>query len=302
MLPTRGTCHGVFLLIHSARSGPRRSVNEWVSLAQSMPTIMAAAVDLQRLAAAMFDRGLAWIDGKVCLHENLSGIGNAATDEVLMRIAGAILRLDPPEWIHGAVGEGQFHPEFVPSSAFTALEWLHDDIEAVLVAAKAGASEDDGFRQWLGRVGESLVVAAERQVGASVRHVSLISDHFGYDIESFRPSRLRLEVKTSILGAEHRVFLTRNETNSAARCGNEWFLVQAVLAPEVLTASALMPSHVAFIRQLPSSCVLAVLPQDSNHCRWVETVELLTNDLSWEPYAPGRGIPCDWQMRGYKVR
>jgi hypothetical protein len=295
MFPTRGTCHGVFLLVRSACSAPRRSLNEWIAFARSMPTVMAAAINLDALAASLCTCGLASLqNGKINLDERLVRVGEAATDEVLMSIAALLLRLDPPPWLHSAVASGFFRPELVPFPDLKALEWLGQDIEPLLAAVKDESAEDDAFRTWLGSVGESLVVALERCRGASVRHVSLVSDRFGYDVESLSSGRRRLEVKTSVVGSEHRLFLTRNEVTAAARHFAEWFLIQVVLKPEALAAPNVTPCHVERMRQLPSSSVIGVLPQDSIHCRWVETVELATRDMDWVLYFPNTAIPEQW--------
>lgn len=299
MLPTRGICHGVFLLVHSARSAARRSFDEWVAFAKGMPTVMAAALDLDALGRAMQEHGLARLaDGRVVLHKDLTALDGAATNEVLFRIASVLLKANRPPWLHASMATGQFCPDLVPSAELSSLEWLGEDIEPLLAGVRRQDEKDDAFRTWLGMVGESLVIAMEQQTGASVRHVSLISDHFGYDVESERGGRHRYEVKTSIVGTEHRVFLTRTEVGSAARYDGEWSLIQVVLQPEALTAASLTRTHVDRIRELSSSSVIDVLPQDSKHCRWVETAELITTDLHWAPYLPALEIPEQWQFKG----
>jgi hypothetical protein len=215
-----------------------------------------------------------------------------------MAIASLLLGVTNPSWLHASMTTGHFCPELVPSAELNALGWLGEDIEPLLAGVKRHDEKGDAFRTWLGTVGESLVVAMERDIGASVRHVSLISDHFGYDVESIRSGRRRFEVKTSVVGTEHRLFLTRNEVTSAARYAREWFVIQVILRPEALTAPNLTRRHVDKIRQLSSSSLIEVLPQDSKHCRWVETVELVTTQLNWAPYLPDQGIPEQWQCEG----
>jgi hypothetical protein len=259
---------------------------------------MAAAVDLKAVAESMFDCGLVRLDGYVRLDPRLTVIGKVVTDEVLMRIAVVLLESNPPPWLHSACVTGEFQPELVPSVALRALEWMSEDIHPVLAAVKRGAEEDDGFKIWLGGVGESFVVETEKHNGAWVRHVSLISDFFGYDVEAVRSDRFRLEVKTSVVGSETRLFLTRNEVNAAAKHRGEWFLVQVVLKAEALTAATVTRGHVVQARKLPSASILDVLPQDSSHCRWIETVELKTSALPWETYFPDERIPLEWMSAG----
>jgi hypothetical protein len=260
---------------------------------------MAAAINLDAVAHGMCECGLASVDGgRVVLHQRLAALDAAATDEVLRTIASLLLEVGGPAWLHASMATGRFCPELAPSADLNALGWLGEDLEPLLAGVKRQDEQDDAFRTWLGSVGESLIVATERHMGALVRHVSLISDHFGYDVESVRGSRHRLEVKTSVVGTEHRLFLTRNEITSAGRYAGEWFLVQVILKPEALTAASLTRDLVHSIRQLTGSSVIEVLPRDSEHCRWVETVELATPNLNWTPYLSDRGMPELWQFGG----
>lgn len=299
MLPTRGACHGVFLLVHSARSVARSSVEDWIGYARTMPTVMAAALDLDGLGNSLFRSGLVRMrGGRVWLHPELAQVGDAATEEVLMRIAGLLLRWERPPWSHAALAGGELSLEFIPSADLDALQWLGEDLEPLLVNLQGAPQVDDGFKQWLGQVGESLVVAWERRSGAFVRHVSRISDCFGYDVESTAHLRRRLEVKTSVVGSEHRVYLTRNEANKAKRHRSEWFLIQVVLKPEALTAPRLTRDHVEYVRQLAGSFVIEVLPVESVRCRWLEAVELNVDGLGWVPYLPSVPVPEDWAAVG----
>ena len=299
MLPTRGACHGVFLLVHSARSGTRRSVEEWVGFARTMPTVMAAALDLASLSAALLDSGLATIkEGRIAMHPHLDALGDAATDEVLAQIAVILLRSTQPPWLPAAMVGGEFRPEFVPSVVLKALEWLGGDLESLLKEVRQVRGEDDQFLAWLGSVGESLVVALERQNGSTVRQVSLISDHFGYDVEVAGPFRKLIEVKTTVLGRHHRFFLSRNEANRAAEYSGEWMIVRVVLKPEALVASVVKASHVELIHQLPASSIVATLPMDSVHCRWIDTVEVRAEGFAWMPYQPVTAIPENWSVAG----
>lgn len=299
MIPSRGTCHGVFLLVHSARCGPRRSLVEWVSFAKSAPTVMAAAIDLDVIARALFDCGLASLDsGAVVLHEGLAALGRAATDDVLMMIASLLLAKSNPAWLHASTATGEFRPELVPSMELNALGWLGESLEPLLIGAKSHEDRDNAFKNWLGAVGEFLVVTTEQHIGATVRHVSLISDAFGYDIESVRDRTRRIEVKTSVVGTEQRLYLTRNEITVASRYRDEWVLIQVVLRPEALTATTLTREHVHSSRQLAAQSVIEVLPRDSEHCRWIETVELSTSNLDWTAYISSDEIPDQWEFGG----
>jgi hypothetical protein len=299
MLPTRGTCHGIFLLTHSARSGCRRSIEEWVGFAKSMPTVMAAAVDLESVATVLCASGLATVkDHRVVIAPNLAALEPVASDEVFMAIAAIFLAANPPPWLHASVGAGHFYPEYVPTSELSSLRWLEDALEPLLAGVKREDEAENAFKVWLGALGESLIISTERQAGAVARQVSLISDHFGYDVESLRPRRYRLEVKTSIHGSEKRFYITRNEVNMAKKNPEEWFLVHVVLKPEAVTAKSVTRDHVHLIRQLASGSLVAIVPVDSAHSRWIESAEVFTENLSWMSYELAAHIPPQWQFNG----
>jgi hypothetical protein len=144
MLPTRGTCHGVFLLAHSARSAPRHSFDEWVSFAKGAPTVMAAAIDLDAVGHGMCERGLARLDGgRVVWHERLAALDGVATDEVLMSVASLLLEIGGPPWLRASMAAGRFCPELVPSDDLSALGWLGDNLEPLL----AGVGPDPFARE-----------------------------------------------------------------------------------------------------------------------------------------------------------
>lgn len=261
---------------------------------------MAAAIDLTVVGRALFECNLANLTGgRITVVDELLGLGEAATDEALKTIASLFLKRNPPPWLYSSTVEEQFHAEFVPSGDLAAIEWLGDDLSPILYGAAEELGQEDRFRSWLGSAGESLVVATERHDGAIVRHVSRISDHFGYDVESSSSSLRRIEVKTSILSSEHRVFLTRNEANTAKRYPGEWCLVQVILTPGALTSAALTQDHVQELRRLSGTSLLKVLPQDTQHCRWRETVELKTAGLAWERYVERQNIPATWHFEGF---
>lgn len=295
MLPTRGTCHGVFLLTHSARTGPRRSVEEWIAFARSMPTVMAVAVDLDNLASALCASGLASLhNGAIVIAPALAALEPVASDDVLMAIAGILLSATPPAWLHASVRTNGFFPEYVPTTELNSLKWLGDSLEPILSGAKHDDEADDAFRSWLGSLGESLILSTERHAGADARQVSLISDHFGYDVDSQRPRRYRLEIKTSVVGSERRFFITRNEVNTAKKNPKEWFLVQVILKPEAVTAQRVTRDHVHLVRQLDGGSLVRSVPLDSAHSRWIDSAEVSTEHLSWVPYELGANLPPQW--------
>ena len=98
---------------------------------------------------------------------------------------------------------------------------------------------DQSAQLLLGAQGELAVIkmlqaTVNPDLQSKIRHVSLVSDHFGYDIEA--PSRfeergqLALEVKTtSRPGDTLRFFLSRNEYRAGFRIDN-WNLVFVQLA------------------------------------------------------------------------
>ncbi|WP_414660170.1 DUF3883 domain-containing protein [Horticoccus sp. 23ND18S-11] len=298
MLPTRGTCHGIFLLTHSARSGCRRSIEAWVAFAKGMPTVMAAAVNLEIVASVLCASGLAAVkDNRVIVAPSLAALEPVASDEVLMAIAAIFLAANPPPWLHASVGSGRFYPEYVPTSELSSLRWLEDALEPLLAGVKREGETENAFKIWLGALGESLIISTERGAGAVARQVSLISDQFGYDVESLRQRRYRFEVKTSIIGSDGRFYITRNEVNTAKKNPEEWFLVQVVLKPEAVTASSVTPEHVHLIRQLSSGSLVAVVPVDSEYSRWIESAEVSTETLPWMSYELAACIPHQWRFK-----
>lgn len=302
MLPTRGTCHGIFLLTHSARTGRRRSLGEWVSYAKSMPTLMAAAIDLDQIAHALCRLGLATLEADtVVLNRRLAAVDGAASEEVLLTIAAIVLSANAPPWVHASMSDDRLCPEYIPAGELASLSWLGDDLEPLIAGVKRQTEVESAFKLWLGAAGESLVVAMERSSGALVRHVSSIGDYFGYDVESLREQKYRFEVKTSVLGGDHRFFITRNEVSVAKRYPAEWFIVQVVFKSEVMTLPLIGLDHIHTIKLLDSVSLTAILPSDSAQSRWIETAEVKTAGLPWLPYAPVKTSQLQWRYSGYNA-
>jgi hypothetical protein len=256
---------------------------------------VTVAVDLENLASALCASDLASLQNDmIVIAPTLAVLEPVANDEVLMAIARILLTAAPPPWLHASVGTNGFFPEYVPTTELDSLKWLGDSLEPILSDAKDDEEADDAFRSWLGSLGESLILSTERQAGADARQVSLISDHFGYDVDSQRDRRYRLEIKTSVVGSERRFFITRNEVNTAKKNPNEWFLVQVILKPEAVTAHSVTREHVHLVRQLDSGSLVTSVPLDSAHSRWIDSAEVSTENLSWVSYELVEHIPAQW--------
>jgi hypothetical protein len=296
LVPSRGHCQGVFLLAYAARASEPVGVVAWVAAARRTPTVMASALNLAGFADLLIDRGLAGIsaDGAIWIDQRLVQAGSRADDITLRRIAVVLLEAERPSWLHTSLKGEQFAPEFVPSSAMNALEWLGEDLEAILFESWR-SQPDDGFLEWLGALGESLVMALLAAEGYSATQVSKISDWYGYDILVQPPRRRRLEVKTSVEGTDHRVFLSKNEANKAILYADEWFLVHVVVARDALAKQLVTPAEVVSVRIVDSRSVLEVLPKDTRVARWVSSAEVSISGLAMQPYPTPGSAAVDWR-------
>ncbi len=300
MIPSRGTCHGVFLLSCSASWTSFGSFESWVEATRLLPTYLAGALDLLRIAHRLSDLGLVTMTGgRVVLGQELMHVPGDLTEERLLYIAKILLERDPPEWLSGVFDGEQVASEFIPLIDSGKLAWLGDALEPLLMQSRNSIGEDSGFREWLGSVGEAFVVQAEKASGNAVRHVSRISDSFGYDVESEGRLTRRLEVKTSLYGRDNRFYLSRNEARVAGRFQEEWCVVQVVLQDRVSQSRSVSRADVILVRVAHAPSVLQVLPIDTDGARWTESAEVRTEALMWEMYEPADGVPDSWSVVGF---
>lgn len=194
------------------------------------------------------------------------------------------LQYASPLWLSVAAANGALVHELVPEGVLRSLRMLLGDEAQVSSMLLAAHSRIDTARLMeLGGLGELAVVQACRRVlaenGAAhqcdkVVRVSVISDHFGYDVESpgLRGEWARMEVKTcAAVGTRADIYLSRNEARVGA-CDPQWYLVVC----EAVEDTARIIGWCTF------SKVASLLPRDGcSSGRWqTAKLSLDVNDLS----------------------
>lgn len=285
-LPTRGRCHAIFLLAFSARVRNCRDINAWIAAALDKPTHMAASLDLSGTANLLLDAGLARIESFVVTGSGLTRLDREADLTTLKGIARVLLRSRPPGWLRAVVRDGLLAPELIPQQDYNAIAWLGDDLEDIVLAAHQqvyGAS-DEHLRKLLGDAGELAIMSALRRDGHSPRHVSLISDRFGYDIEQKVGLRtLGLEIKAAVNSTATRVLISRNEFDVAKRMGERWKLVQVTFSSRVIARGRATSGDVERIRELESHSLVEMAPAEKEGFRWTEAAEIRPSETEWKP-------------------
>lgn len=299
-IPTRGMCHSVFLLAYAARTKPRRNTNEWVAGAQRLPTLMAEALGLNEAANLLRAEGLAWSEQEsIMVDQRLVHAGSVATAETLGAIAKVLLQAAPPPWVKHAIRGGKVRWELVPSADARDLVWLGDLLEPLLLDLQHDTEESDRFRTWLGGVGESFLVASETARGAKVRHVALVSDAFGYDVESVLDAeRLLIEVKTTVERNAGTFMVTKNEARSAATLAPDWVLMQVILKHSAIVDEHITLDHVVAVRSLRTARLEPLLPRDTPNGEWTGSARITAPDDAWtiDDYV----APTSWSVDGYR--
>jgi hypothetical protein len=113
--------------------------------------------------------------------------------------------------------------------------------------------------------------------------VALVSDAYGYDIEYGTGSSIRrLEVKSSVQSTAQRIVISRNAVDKARAFGDSWRLVQVVLNSGAILRRFVEASDVLSIRELTSSAVTDLVPEDSRTFRWIEAAELKPAADAWK--------------------
>lgn len=285
-LPSRGRCHATFLLAYSARVRRCVDVEGWIRAALEKPTHMAASLDLGRTAQLLIDVGLVQLEEVVQIGTDLARLAQIADLSTLKAIARVLLVRRPPDWLRAAVVDGKLAIEFIPESDAAALEWLGDDLEPIVVAAhrQLYAERDDAFLKLLGDAGEFMVMAALRAANRDPRHVSRVSDRFGYDIEyDLQQARHGLEIKTVVANTAERILLSRHEFDVAGRMVDRWRIVQVTLSSLALVRGVVTSSDVVEIRELAGAKLKALAPTDTPEFRWNDTAEFRPRADMWVP-------------------
>ena len=283
-LPSRGRCHAAFLLAYSARVRNCRDLNAWIAAALDKPTQMAASLDLIGTAHLLIDAGLARVDAKVLILGGLAKLDQVADLTTFKGIAQILLVCRPPDWLRSAVIDGCLAPEYIPEGDLKVIKWLGDELEAIVVSAhkKLYGAADEELLKLIGDAGELAVMSALRRLGHNPRHVSLVSDHFGYDIELDVGGRLHgLEVKTAVAKTAQRIVLSRNEFEVARRMGAQWTLIQVTFSSRILARRCATADDIVQFRELFSHLFFEMAPNDREEFRWIESAEFRPPDLAW---------------------
>ncbi len=285
-LPTRGRCHAVFLLAFSARVRNCPDFHAWIVAALDKPTHMAASLDLSGTAKLLLDIGLARVESCVITSRDLSRLDREADLTTLKGIARLLLRSRPPAWLSAAVCNGRLVPELIPQRDFDAIAWLGDDLEEIVVTAhqQVYGATDEHLRKLLGDAGELAIISALRRDGHNPRHVSLISDRFGYDIEHKEGAQtLGLEIKAAVNATAARAFISRNEFDVAKRMSERWKLVQVIFSSRVIASRRATAADVEKIRELSSHSLFEMAPIEKEGFRWTEVAEIRPSETEWKP-------------------
>jgi Domain of unknown function (DUF3883) len=284
-LPTRGRCHAAFLLAYSARVKECKDFNSWIAAALAKPTHMAASLDLKGTAKLLIDSGIARVEPFAITVGDLAKLDRVADLTTFKAIARLLLVRRPPDWLRSAVVDGHLAEEYIPEEALKAISWLDRDLEAIIVAShqELFGAADDAFLKCLGNAGELAVMSALRHSGFKPRHVSLISDRFGYDIELEVEGRiLGLEVKTAFRSTANKILLSRNEFEVAHRMGVQWNLIQVTFSSRILASQSVSFEDVERIRKLRAHWFSEVAPKEQEMFRWIDTAEFRPPDAAWD--------------------
>lgn len=285
-LPTRGRCHAVFLLAFSARVRDCPDIPAWIMAALDKPTHMAASLDLSGAANLLLEIGLARVESSVVTSSALTRLDREADLTTLKGIAQLLLRNRPPDWLRTVVSNGRLVPELIPQRDFDAIAWLGDDLEEIVVTAhqQIYGTTDEHLRKLLGDAGELAIMSALRRDGHNPRHVALVSDRFGYDIElkeGFQTSGL--EIKAAVDSTAARAFISRNEFDVAKRMGERWKLVQVIFSSRVIARGRATSRDVERIRELASHSLVDMAPVEHERFRWTEAAEIRPSETEWRP-------------------
>lgn len=283
MLPSRGCCHGVFLLGHAARHRVRHSVDEWIQAARNRSTFMSRALQLDDIAKGLLKLDLASARGQVVLGDALDGLSERADRPTFLAIARVLFRASPPSWLRFVIRDGQVAREYVPTEDLERLSWMEPELDEVLLDAHGtlSAHEDEGFLKAMGDVAELFIMAALEHAGACPLHVSRLSDSYGYDIECASGSVDRIEVKAASQSSQLNFHISRNEFEKSSQYGREWRLVQVVFSNKAFVSERLDVSHIDIVRELRHGVLQELVPTDTEAFRWMKSARISTSLDFW---------------------
>lgn len=286
MIPSRGRCHGIFLLCHSARLGSRVSVKDWVESARSRRTFLANALDLEQLANVLLELGFASTSSNgINIDSALSSLSERADHETFLAIARLIIAKSPPFWLSLAVQEKNVHREYIPKEDYDDLEWIEPGLEKFLLGVDVSleARNNDAYLKQLGDAAEILIFSCLQYIGFKPIHVAKFSDAFGYDIEYLDNDgeTIRLEIKAASLKTQGNFYLSRNEFDKSRLYGKDWRLIQVTFSNSAFFANEINCSHVEFVRELEAGVLDEIIPDDSKNFRWDKSAFISPNVEKW---------------------
>lgn len=284
MLPSRGCCHAVFLLVFSARLKQYSGLDDWVVAAKGRATIMATTLNLSAVAKSMVALNLVALN-PVVPARSLQSAGEDASNQTFEKIARILLERSPPPWLKVAVSNTGVSREYIPAADLDALAWLGDALDSILLDVfRSSIVEEDFASKAIGNAAELIVVAALKRMGGSVLHVAQISDAFGYDVEHRLPSGTsRLEVKACSPQTSDCFILSRNEFDKSQLLKSEWRLIQVIFKVGAVFGTTIGSEDVVEIRELTPDILLELTPPDTDSFRWRESAEYRPNADHWTP-------------------
>lgn len=282
MLPSRGCCHAVFLLVFSARLKQYSGLEDWVEAAKGRATIMAATLNLSAVASSLVALDLASLN-PVLPAKSLQSAGEDASNQTFEKIARILLERSPPLWLKVAVSNTVVSREYIPAADLDALAWLGDALDSILLDVfRNSIVEEDFASKAIGDAAELIVVAALKRMGGTVLHVSQISDAFGYDIEHRQTSgTARIEVKACSAQTSDCFILSRNEFDKSQLLKSEWCLIQIIFKVGAVFGDTIGAEDVIAIRELKPDILLELSPPDSENFRWRESAEYRPKSEHW---------------------
>lgn len=283
MLPSRGQCHGVFLLCRVAQLRHRRDLDEWISAARAQSTFMAHALDFERIASGLIENGLASLLDRVVVNAIFSGLSDQADRTTLLAIARILIQRNPPFWLNVAVNNLGVSREYIPSKALEQLQWIEPGLDQFLIDIQASTPipGQDALRERIGEVAELFILAALEYGGANPVHVSKLSDSYGYDIECRGENIDRVEVKAASVNTQECFHLSRNEFDKSVVYAERWKLIQVVFSNRAFVENHLDVTHVELIRQLRSGALRQLVPSDTKAFRWTESALITVPQDMW---------------------
>jgi hypothetical protein len=287
LIPSRGRCHGVLLLCHSARLGVRRGYTEWIEAARRRPTFMAGALNLDQIARDLVQLGLASLSPeRVVVDPALAELSSQADPATLLAIAKVLLSKKPPFWLTFAIQDRRVLREYIPQDALEDLSWIEPNLDEFLISLHLSSAEstlENAFNKWLGDAAELFIFAALNKARAAPIHVSKISDAYGYDIECTGSGTSKIEVKAASRNTQRSFHISRNEFDKSQIYRTEWRLIQVVFKNRAFVDSQLNSSHIHAVRQLDAATLTELVPKDTAFFKWTESALITAPAAIWAP-------------------